>query len=112
MTGNPIIRAVGEFLSILDELGIRYDAGGSVASSLHGLPRYTRNIDLVADLKPEETDLLASKLNAHFYADAGQMQEAIRFGRVFNAIHFETGFEIDIFPLGKDAFRAGELARS
>lgn len=112
MAGNPIVRAVGELVSVLDELGIRYYAGGSVASSIHGVPRYTRDIDLVADVKPEQTDLLAAKLNTDFYADAGQMREAIRFGRAFNAIHFATGFKIDIFPLGKDAFHAGELARS
>jgi hypothetical protein len=112
MAGNPIVRAVAELLSVLNELGIRYYAGGSVASSIHGVPRYTKDIDLVADLKPGQTDLLASKLNAGFYADAGQMREAIRFGRAFNAIHFVTGFKIDIFPLGKDAFHALELARS
>jgi len=112
MAGNPIIRAVADFVSALDELGIRYYAGGSVASSIHGVPRYTQDVDLVADLKPEQTELLASKLNADFYADAGQMRDAIRHGRAFNAIHFATGFKVDIFPLEKDAFHLGELARS
>jgi hypothetical protein len=112
MAGNPIVKAVAPLLSALEELGIRYYAGGSVASSIHGVPRYTQDVDLVADLKPEQTELLASKLNADFYADAGQMREAIRYGRAFNAIHFATGFKVDIFPLEKDAFHLGELARS
>jgi hypothetical protein len=112
MAGNPIVRAVADFVSVLDELGIRYYAGGSVASSIHGLPRYTGDIDLVADLAPEQTDSLASKLNTDFYADAGQMREALRFGRSFNAIHFATGFKIDVFPLLTDPFHAGEMARS
>jgi hypothetical protein len=112
MAGNPIVKAVAELLSVLNELGIRHYAGGSVASSVHGVPRYTRDVDLVADLKPEQTELLASKLNTDFYADAGQMREALRFGRAFNVIHFTTGFKIDIFPLGQDTFHAGELARS
>jgi len=112
MAGNPIVRAVAAFVSVLDELGIRYYVGGSVASSIHGVPRYTKDVDLVADLAPGQTDLLASKLNTEFYADAGQMREALRFGRSFNAIHFATGFKIDVFPLPKDAFHAGEMARS
>jgi hypothetical protein len=112
MAGNPIVEAVAPLLSALEELGIRYYAGGSVASSIHGVPRYTQDVDLVADLKPEQTELLASKLNTDFYADAGQMRDAIRHGRAFNAIHFATGFKVDIFPLGKDAFHAGEMARS
>jgi len=112
MAGNPIVRAVADFVSVLDELGIRYYAGGSVASSIHGVPRYTKDVDLVAELAPEQTASLASKLNTEFYADAGQMREAIRYGRAFNAIHFATGFKIDVFPLRNDAFHAGELARS
>jgi hypothetical protein len=103
---------VADFVSVLDELGIGYYAGGSVASSIHGVPRYTKGVDLVADLKPDQTESLASKLNTDFYADAGQMREAIRYGRSFNAIHFATGFKIDVFPLRKDAFHTGELARS
>jgi hypothetical protein len=112
MPGNPIVRAVADFVSVLDELGIRYYVGGSVASSIHGVPRYTKDVDLVADLAPGQTELLASRLNTDFYADSGQMREALRFGRSFNAIHFETGFKIDVFPLRKDAFHAGEMARS
>jgi len=76
------------------------------------VPRFTRDVDLVADLKPEQTELLASKLNREFYADAEQMGEALRFGRSFNAIHFATGFKINIFPLSNDAFHVGELARA
>jgi hypothetical protein len=112
MAGNPIVEAIAQVLSALDELGIGYYAGGSVASSIHGVARYTQDVDLVADLKPEQTGLLAAKLSANFYADAEQMREAIRYGRAFNVIHFASGFKIDIFPLAKDSFHSGELARS
>jgi hypothetical protein len=112
MAGNPIIKAVADFVSALDELGIRYYAGGSVASSIHGVARYTGDVDLIADLAPQQTESLAAKLNTDFYADAGQMREALRYGRAFNAIHFTTGFKIDVFPLRNDAFHAGELARA
>jgi hypothetical protein len=112
MAGNPIIKAVALVLSVLDELGIRYYAGGSVASSVHGVPRYTQDIDLVADLRVEQVDLLAAKLSGDFYADADQMREAIRHGRAFNLIHFTTGFKIDIFSLKKGIFQAGAMDRS
>jgi hypothetical protein len=112
MAGNPIVKAVALALSVLDELGIRYYAGGSVASSVHGVPRYTQDIDLVAELKVEQADRLAARLSSDFYADANQMREAIRVGRAFNVIHFTTGFKIDIFPLKEGPFPAGELARS
>lgn len=36
----------------LDALGIDWLVGGSVASSIHGIPRATQDIDIVADLSP------------------------------------------------------------
>ncbi len=75
------------------------------------MPRYTRDIDLVADLKVEQADL-GAKLSGDFYADANQIEEGIRHGRAFNVIHLTTGFKIDIFPLKDGPFQKGELARS
>jgi hypothetical protein len=112
MAGNLIVRAVALVLSVLDEVEIKYYAGVSVASSVHGVPRYTRDIDLVADLKVEQADRLAAKLSGDFYADANQIGEAIRQGRAFNVVHLTTGFKIDIFPLKDGPFQKGELARS
>lgn len=112
MAGNPIVEAIGELLAVLDQLGIAYYAGGSVASSVHGVPRYTQDVDLVADIRSEQTALLAARLQAAFYADAQQMRDAMRYGRSFNLIHLASGFKIDIFPLQKDEFHAGEMARS
>jgi len=103
---------VARLLATLDELGIQYYAGGSVASSIHGVPRFTQDVDLVADLKPEQAGALALKLSSDFYADAQQMREALRHHRSFNVIHFATGFKIDIFSMPTDGFHTGELARS
>lgn len=107
-----MFEAVAGLLQALDELGIRYYAGGSVASSIHGIARYTQDVDIVAELRPEQTHGLAARLGSAFYADEGQMRDALRFGRSFNVIHFASGFKIDIFPMQKDAFHAGELSRS
>jgi len=107
-----VFEAVTGLLQALDELGIRYYVGGSVASSIHGIARYTQDVDIVAELRPEQTHGLAARLGSAFYADEGQMRDALRFGRSFNLIHFASGFKIDIFPMQKDAFHAGELSRS
>jgi len=107
-----VTEAVTALLRALEELGIRYYAGGSVASSIHGIARYTQDVDIVADLSAQRTRELADKLGSAFYADEGQMRDALRLGRSFNVIHLASGFKIDIFPLRKDAFHEGELARS
>lgn len=39
-----------ELTAGLDELALEYVVGGSVASSLHGIPRSTHDIDIVVTL--------------------------------------------------------------
>jgi hypothetical protein len=107
-----MIEAVTELLNVLHELGIRYCAGGSVASSIHGIARFTQDVDIVAELNAGIAEHFAKSLSHAFYADEGQMREALRLGRSFNLIHFASGFKIDVFPLRRDAFHQGEMARA
>ena len=58
---NDAWRAFGMLLAALDSLSIRYAAGGSLASSVHGVPRATVDIDLVVDLR--DRDIAPSALN-------------------------------------------------
>lgn len=51
-----------QVLDALDRLGIRHHLGGSYASSVHGLPRQTRDADLVVDLPSQAVPLLANAL--------------------------------------------------
>jgi hypothetical protein len=37
---------------VFDRLGIAYLVGGSLASSLHGIPRATQDADVVAAIQP------------------------------------------------------------
>jgi len=37
--------------AVLERLGVDYLVGGSLASSLHGIPRATLDVDIVADLR-------------------------------------------------------------
>ena len=50
MLAEPVRIAlrIGE---VLDRLEVAWIVGGSVASSIHGIPRATQDIDLVADLR-------------------------------------------------------------
>jgi hypothetical protein len=112
MAGSRIPNVLASLFAVLDELGIRYFAGGSVASSIHGIARFTQDVDIVADLQPDHAERLAGRLSADYYADAGQIRDAIRYSRAFNIIHFASGFKIDVFPLQGDPFHTGEMARS
>lgn len=109
---RAVAGALERVLHALDRLGIRYMVGGSLASSIHGIQRSTRDIDIVASVGEQHTGPLASDLAGEFYIDAEAAKEALRRGRPFNLIHFATSYKFDIFPLPDDPYNRAQLQRS
>jgi len=110
-----ISEALRVTLAVIDafvEIGVRYHLGGSFASSIHGVPRQTRDVDLVADLRTEHVDALVRLLADAFYIDGGMIAEAISRHSSFNLVHFESGFKVDVFVLGEGPFDQAEFERS
>ena len=103
--------ALKRLLAALDLLEIPYMVAGSTASSLYGISRPTMDIDLVADLRPDQIDDFAKQLGSEFYADPETMREAISRGRAFNLIHFGSTYKFDIFPLQADEYSRTQFAR-
>lgn len=100
-----------EVIQVLEDLGLAYHVGGSFASSLHGVPRQTRDLDLVVDLSPAVVSQLASRLEDRFYLDTETIHQSIRSHSSFNLVHFQTGFKIDVFVLGERPFDEMEFRR-
>jgi hypothetical protein len=95
---------------ILDRLGIPYVITGSFASSVHGEPRSTDDVDVVADIRPAHVSPLTAALGTEWYVSGQAAREAIAAGTSFNAIHLPTGVKVDIFVVGNDAFDARRVA--
>lgn len=95
----------------LEQLGIDYAVGGSLASSLHGVMRSTLDVDIVADMKMEHIQPLVAALSKEFYADDEMMRDAIEHRSSFNLIHYETAFKVDIFIRKLRAFDQMQLER-
>ena len=81
----------------LEQLGIPYAVGGSLASSLHGVMRATLDVDIVADMRSEHVPPLVAALAPEFYADDEMMRDAIEHRSSFHLIHYKTAFKVDIF---------------
>lgn len=99
MTASDIRRAVELVIDALEELGVRHHVGGSVASSIVGIPRTTIDVDLVADLQPKHAAPLAKRLAKDYYIDEDAVRDAIRRRASFNAIHLATMMKVDVFVL-------------
>ena len=96
--------AFGRLLEVLDKLEVPYAVGGSVASSAHGIPRTTLDVDLVVDLKAGQIDDFVRLLGSQFYADADQIRQAFSHGRAANLIHIGSAWKFDLFPLQADEY--------
>jgi hypothetical protein len=72
--------ALAALLRVLDELDIKYFAVGSVASSIHGLPRYTQDVDLVVQLGQEHVERIFSLTSPEFYMDRDEAERAVCLG--------------------------------
>ncbi len=107
MSPDRILRLVVESL---EELGIGYMLTGSLASSFHGDPRATQDIDLVIDGERQALSALGARLReSGFYADAEAIEHASEVRGVFNAIDRSSGWKVDFILLKDRPFSRSEF---
>ena len=95
-----------------ERAGIRYAVGGSWASTSFGEPRFTNDIDILAELTPANLPTFLAALPETFYVDAEEALSAIRRGRPFNALHMASVLKFDVFPAASVPLGAQELDRA
>ncbi|MFN0106950.1 MAG: hypothetical protein ACKV2U_33260 [Bryobacteraceae bacterium] len=108
---NETVRPAEELLWALEVLKIDYALVGSVASSAHGEPRATMDVDLLARITAPLLERLAVLLGTRFYFDVENAKEAVRRGVSFNILSMRDVTKFDFFPAGVDAFGTAQLAR-
>ena len=111
MLSEPILVVV-KLARVFDALGVEYVVGGSLASSIYGVPRATEDVDLVAELRLSHVEALTRALTDEFYVDADMIRDAIQRRASFNVIHLETMFKADVFVRKGDSWSRGEMTRA
>jgi hypothetical protein len=96
---------------LLDDLKIPYLTGGSIASSIFGIPRATQDIDLVIDMPSAKTSGFVLAMQKKFYIDLDTVMRAVQTRSSFNAIHLESVQKIDFFICGQDDYAFEEMRR-
>ncbi|MCC7143349.1 MAG: hypothetical protein IT349_14720 [Candidatus Eisenbacteria bacterium] len=112
MFAPDVFGALSAFLDLVDRLQLPCVIGGSVASSLQGLPRQTIDLDVVVELPGDRVDALVVAAAASFYVSEFAVREAVRNQRAFNLIHVETAFKIDCYIAGPDQFDRAQFDRA
>ncbi len=102
------LRAISD---AFQRLAVRWAIGGSVASSAHGEPRSTNDVDVIAVLSETEARELVTLLGADFYADAEVAADAARRRSSFNIIDTRGFIKIDVFIPPAGPLGTGQLDR-
>lgn len=104
-----VIAVALDFTHRLAALNVPFVIGGSLASSVHGEPRSTMDIDLVVGLQPQDVVPLLEAVHQTYYLDGGVLADAVRTAGTVNAIHVRAGIKVDLFVAGSDPFEAERL---
>jgi len=102
---------LGQLIEVLDQLGIQYAIGGSLASSAYGVVRFTQDADITVPQFLDNMTLFVKRVEGRFYVSQDAVVQANHLRTSFNLIHFETAFKIDIFIEKDTAFDRGLLSR-
>ena len=99
-------------INAFESLNIKYFVTGSMASIFYGEPRFTNDIDVVADIREEQIPgLLKFFSEDEFYLSEDAIRDAIRHNYQFNIIHPSSGLKIDIVISKKDDFDNSRFKR-
>jgi predicted nucleotidyltransferase len=106
------LELVEKVVRVLEELRVPYMLVGSVGSGAWGEPRFTRDIDVVVSLTPDD---IAAMVRAFplpdYYVSAEAARAAVASGGQFNVIHPGSGHKVDFVMARRDAWGERQMAR-
>lgn len=114
---NPEVRAMdpfeiaGRVTELLEVMEVEYFLGGSLASTVHGEPRFTQDVNIVVRLDRSHVARLSSELRSEFSLSEVALEEALSRGGSANLIHLASNFKIDLILSGESDFERSEFER-
>src|SRR3972149_3674281 len=108
MTSEDALKLI---LFKLDEWGIPYMITGSFASNIHRLPRATQDADVVIEVDPRTLERFIESLGLAFYRSMEAAMDALAREEMFNVVHLETGFKVDLIVRKSKPFSRIEFSR-
>lgn len=104
--------ALAQAVAALEQAGIEYFVGGSMASIVHGEMRTTQAADMIVRVPAGTVGQLAATLEQDFFVDREFLAECFAAGSSCNVIHRKTGFKVDLFPIQARDFSKNEMSRA
>ncbi|HSV91565.1 MAG TPA: hypothetical protein VLH81_00760, partial [Desulfobacterales bacterium] len=98
--------------ALLSAAEIPYMIVGSLASSYHGRPRATQDIDVVVEADAQRVSRFVGEcVDRGFYVDLPDALQAVAQGTMFNVIDPTSGNKLDVIMRKDRSFSRGEFER-
>ncbi|HET7436046.1 MAG TPA: hypothetical protein VFN10_15155 [Thermoanaerobaculia bacterium] len=99
-------------VAALDAADVPYMLTGSYASSLHSVPRATRDIDVVIFPNREQLERFVQLLPpSEYHVDRDDVFDSLRRRTQFNVIDYATGWKVDFIVPPFDEYHVEEFHR-
>jgi hypothetical protein len=104
---------VDRLVELLDAAGVPFMIAGSFASTAHGQPRTTQDLDVVIDPPSHAAfdTLLGSFAPEQYYVDADAARDALRRRSMFNVVDLASGWKVDLILRKNRPFSRQEFSR-
>jgi hypothetical protein len=99
MSPDPFLDLLEAVCTPLEMAGVKYAITGSIASSIHGEPFDSQDVDICLYMSELQARRLATLLPQRFYRDLDAMVEAARRGGLANLLDAATGWKVDLCVL-------------
>lgn len=107
-----VLAALTPLARALKFLAVRYYVGGSLASSVRGVPRTSIDVDVAAELLPQHVGPLVAALRPEFYVSGTKVEEAVAARRSFTLVHLPTMMKVDVFVSRRRPFEGALFERA
>ncbi len=104
---------LGRIVQLLDDAKMPFMIAGSFASTTHGIPRTTQDIDIVIDpADAKSLDAFVGSMSPEtYYVDVDAARDAFKRRSMFNVIDQVSGWKADFILRKNRAFSREEFAR-
>jgi len=110
MEQSDLLRYV---VDVMERLGVRYFVTGSVVTVFYGEPRFTNDIDIVADLPAGKIATFCKAFpESDYYLSDDAVRQAVASRSSFNIIHPASGLKVDIMIPHDTLYDRARFART
>jgi hypothetical protein len=95
----------------LNQADIPYMISGSIAANYYTVPRMTRDIDIVIELRDIDVDKFVGLFQNDFYISRGAVEQEVSRQGIFNLIHTRYVIKVDFIVKKSSAYQEAAFLR-